>query len=56
MPQDSLSPKFLESLLADVVQSPLEPWEANGAVNPGDPHQDPDLPSRPIATGTGRST
>lgn len=45
-PQEEPNPLPLESWLAEIVRHPLEPEEANGALDPGDPHQNPDVALR----------
>lgn len=40
------NPAQLEKWLEELVKDPLQEWEANGALDPGDPHQNPDVALR----------
>lgn len=45
-PQEHEKPLPLAAWLAEIVRHPLEPEEANGALNPADPHQNPEFALR----------
>ena len=40
------APNQLEAWVQELLDNPLEEWEANGALNPGDSHQNPEVALR----------
>lgn len=42
-PSSPVPVSHLEVWVADLVKHPLEEWEANGALDPGDPLQNPEV-------------